>query len=82
MCTRIALINADVAKSPVALVAHVAKPITLICPCQTICAECPALQSFLGILSCECPPTISSTGRNSWRHVTTCLEHVRWFQVS
>lgn len=82
MCARIPLIDADVAESPVAFVAHVATPIALVCPCQTICAECPALQSLLGILSCECPPTISSTGGNSWRHVTACFEHVRLFQVS
>lgn len=70
------LINTVIAEPPIALVADVTAPKTVIGPGQAFGTKCPRLQSQSWIIMCQRLASISPARSRSRRNVTTCIEHV------
>lgn len=62
-----ALVDAVVAEAPVALVAQVAPPVTLVRPGQAAGAKVTALEPLDGVVGRQRPPTVGAAGRDLGR---------------
>lgn len=81
MRTALSTINAAVAESPVALIADVAAPETLICPCFTPSAKGSRLQSLHRIFCRQSSATFCTARNHGRRDIALRIQHVWWLGI-
>ena len=76
-----ALVDTEIAETPVAIIADVAAPVAFVRPGQTICTKNTTLESLLRIICSQCSPAFGTAGDRPWRDIATCMKHMRSFGI-